>query len=103
MFRNDERLASNEDSESVVNVERPRSVASRLGPAGSKIEAILRGTRRKENSSIDVYSVYLHKDGLTFGNKPFNMDVTDKIIRDILIVIIYVIFCIKYNVIAKPL
>jgi len=54
-----------------------------LGPLSQKyIETILRETRDKEQKSdVDyVYGVYLHKDGLIFGNKHFDMDDADNII-----------------------
>ena len=55
-----------------------------LGPLGQKyIETILRGTRDKQKSDVNyVYGVYLHKDGLMFGNKRFDVDDTDNIIID---------------------
>jgi len=55
-----------------------------LGPLSQKyIEAILRGTRDKQKSDVDyVYGIYLHKDGLMFGNKRFDMDDADNIIID---------------------
>ena len=55
-----------------------------LGPLGLKyIEAVLRGARNKQKSGIDyVYGVYLHKDGLMFGNKLFDVNDADNIIID---------------------
>ena len=55
-----------------------------LGPLGQKyVEAVLRGTRDKQKSDVDyVYGVYLHKDGLMFGNKRFDVDDADNIIID---------------------
>ena len=55
-----------------------------LGPLGQKyVEAVLRGARDKQKSGIDyVYGVYLHKDGLMFGNKRFDVDDADNIIID---------------------
>ncbi|EGI66632.1 hypothetical protein G5I_04840 [Acromyrmex echinatior] len=55
-----------------------------LGPLGLKyIEAVLRGARNKQKNGIDyVYGVYLHKDGLMFGNKLFDVDDADNIIID---------------------
>jgi len=45
------------------------------------VEAVLRGTRDKQKSDVDyVYGVYLHKDGLMFGNKRFDVDDVDIII-----------------------
>ncbi|KYQ46792.1 hypothetical protein ALC60_14195, partial [Trachymyrmex zeteki] len=38
------------------------------------------GARRKGNGIDSVYGVYLHKDGLMFGNKRFDVDDTDNII-----------------------
>ena len=35
------------------------------------VQVVLRETRDKENG-IDVYSVYLHKDGLILSNKHFD-------------------------------
>ena len=33
------------------------------------VEAVLRGTQYKQKSDVDyMYDVYLHKDGLMFGN-----------------------------------
>ena len=53
-----------------------------MGPLGQKyVEAILRGTRDKQKSNVD-YGVYLHKDGLMFGNKCFDVDDEDNIIID---------------------
>ena len=47
------------------------------------VEAVLRGTRDKQKSDVDyVYGVYLHKDGLMFGNKRFDVDDADNIIID---------------------
>ena len=41
-----------------------------LGPLGQKyVEAALRGVQDKESGIDHVYGVYLHKDGLMFGNK----------------------------------
>ena len=41
-----------------------------LSPLGQKyVEAVLRGAQNKESGIDHVYSVYLHKDGLMFGNK----------------------------------
>jgi len=47
-----------------------------LGPLVQKyIEAVLRGARDKQKSSIDyVYRIYLCKDELMFGNKHFDVD-----------------------------
>ena len=55
-----------------------------LGPLGQKyIKAVLKGTRDKQKSDVDyVYGVYLHKDGLMFGNKRFDVDDADNIIID---------------------
>jgi len=47
------------------------------------VEAVLRGTRDKHKSDVDyVYGVFLHKDGLMFGNKRFDVNNTDNIIID---------------------
>jgi len=55
-----------------------------LGPLGQKyVETILKRTRYKQKSDVDyVYGVYLHKDGLIFGNKRFDVDEADNIIID---------------------
>ncbi|KYN44966.1 hypothetical protein ALC56_00618 [Trachymyrmex septentrionalis] len=54
-----------------------------LGPLGQKyVEAVLRGARDKESGIDRVYGVYLHKDGLMFGNKRFDVDDADNIIID---------------------
>ena len=55
-----------------------------LGPLGQKyVEAVLRGTRDKQKSDVDyVYSVYLHKDELMFGNKRFDVNDANNIIID---------------------
>ena len=54
-----------------------------MGPLGQKyVEAILRGARDKESGLDRVYSVYLHEDGLMFGNKRFDVDDADNIIID---------------------
>ena len=55
-----------------------------LGPLGQKyVESVLRGTRDKQKNDVDyVYSIYLHKDGLMFGNKRFDVDDADNIIID---------------------
>ncbi|EGI66456.1 hypothetical protein G5I_05021 [Acromyrmex echinatior] len=54
-----------------------------LGPLGQKyIEAVLRGVQDKESGINHVYGVYLHKDGMMFGNKRFDMDDADNIIID---------------------
>jgi len=43
---------------------------------------ILRRTRDKQKSDVDyVYGVYLHKDGLMFGNKRFDVDDADNRIQ----------------------
>ena len=47
------------------------------------VEAVLRGMQDKENSIDYVYDVYLHKDGLIFGNKRFDVNDADNIITDI--------------------
>ena len=53
-----------------------------VGPLNQKyIEIILREARGKK-SDIDVYGVYLHKYGLMFGNKLFDVDEADNIIID---------------------
>ena len=46
------------------------------------VEVILRGVQDKESDIYHVYGVYLHKDGLMFGNKRFYVDDTDNIIID---------------------
>ncbi|KYN35110.1 hypothetical protein ALC56_10580 [Trachymyrmex septentrionalis] len=53
-----------------------------LSPFGSKVEAVLRGAQDKESGIDHVYGVYLHKDGLMFGNKRFDVDDADNIIVD---------------------
>ncbi|KYN23124.1 hypothetical protein ALC57_04465 [Trachymyrmex cornetzi] len=51
-----------------------------LGPLGQQyVEAVLRGDKRKSDY---VYGVYLHKDGLMFGNKRFDVDDAVNIIID---------------------
>ncbi|KYN16163.1 hypothetical protein ALC57_11595 [Trachymyrmex cornetzi] len=51
-----------------------------LGPLGQQyVEAFLRGDKQKSDY---VYGVYLHKDGLMFGNKRFDVDDADSIIID---------------------
>ena len=51
-----------------------------LGPLGQKyVEAVLRGARDKES---DIDRVYLHEDGLMFGNKRFDVDDADNISID---------------------
>ncbi|XP_018058117.1 PREDICTED: uncharacterized protein LOC108693592 [Atta colombica] len=69
------RLQTSEDRE---------TLQAGLGPLGQKyVGAVLRGTRDKQKNGIDyVYGVYLHKDGLMFGNKRFDVDDTDNIIID---------------------
>ncbi|EGI59628.1 hypothetical protein G5I_12220 [Acromyrmex echinatior] len=53
-----------------------------LGPLGQKyVEAVLRGVQDKESGIDHVYGV-LHKNGLMFGNKRFDVDDTDNIIID---------------------
>jgi len=47
------------------------------------VEAVLRGVQDKENGIDYVYGVYLHKDGLIFGNKRFDVNDADNIITDI--------------------
>ncbi|KAG5313760.1 LIPHB Lipase, partial [Acromyrmex insinuator] len=45
-----------------------------LGLLGQKyVEAVLRGVQDKESGIDHVYGVYLHKDGLMFGNKRFDI------------------------------
>jgi len=75
-------FANDEGSKSVANVERSRGLLrANLGPLGQKyVETVLRGAQNKE-SNIDVYSVYLHKNGLMFDNKRFNVDDADNIIN----------------------
>ncbi|KAG5324087.1 YMD3 protein, partial [Pseudoatta argentina] len=52
-----------------------------LGPLGQKyVEAVLRGVQDKESGIDHVYGIYLHKDGLMFGNKRFDVDDADNII-----------------------
>ena len=54
-----------------------------MGPLGQKyVEAVLRGARDKESDIDRVYGVYLHEDGLMFGNKRFDVDDADNIIID---------------------
>ena len=59
-----------------------RGITSRLGPLDQKyIETILRGMRDKKKSDVDyMYDVYLHKDGLMFCNKRFDVNDADNII-----------------------
>ena len=55
-----------------------------MGPLGQKyVEAVLRGAKDKESGIDRVYGVYLHEDGLMFGNKRFDVDDTDNIIDGI--------------------
>ena len=59
------------------------ALRSGLDLLGQKyVEAVLREARDKENSINDVYRIYLHKDGLIFGNKRFDIDDADNIIID---------------------
>jgi len=55
-----------------------------LDPLGQNyIETVLKGARDKQKSGINyVCGVYLHKDGLIFDNKRFDVDDTDNIIID---------------------
>ena len=54
-----------------------------LSPLGQKyVEAVLRGAQNKESGIDHVYSVYLHKDGLMFDNKRFDVNDVDNIIID---------------------
>ncbi|KYN21872.1 hypothetical protein ALC57_05766 [Trachymyrmex cornetzi] len=56
-----------------------------LGPLGQKyVEAVLRGAQDKESGIDHVYGVYLHKDGLMFDNKRFDVDDEDNIIIDVI-------------------
>ncbi|KYM83648.1 hypothetical protein ALC53_05877 [Atta colombica] len=66
------RLQTSEDRE---------ALRASLGPLGQKyVEAVLKGT---QDYMVDyVYGVYLHKDGLMFGNKLFDVDDADNIIID---------------------
>ena len=51
-----------------------------MGPLGQKyVEAVLRRARDKESGIDRMYGVYLHKDGLMFGNKRFDVDDADNI------------------------
>jgi len=61
-----------------------RELQAGLGPLGQKyVESVLRGTRDKQKNDVDyVYSIYLHKDELMFGNKRFDVDDADNIIID---------------------
>ncbi|KYN20068.1 hypothetical protein ALC57_07574 [Trachymyrmex cornetzi] len=59
------------------------ALRANLDQLGQKyVEAVLRGTHDKESGIDHVYGVYLHKDGLMFGNKRFDVDDTDNIIID---------------------
>ncbi|KYN09083.1 hypothetical protein ALC57_18807, partial [Trachymyrmex cornetzi] len=59
------------------------ALRANLGPLGQKyVEAVLRGAQDKESGIDHVYGVYLHKDGLMFGNKRFDVDDADNIIID---------------------
>ena len=52
-----------------------------MSPLSQKYaEAVLRGAQDKESGIDYVYGVYLHKDGLMFGNKHFDEDDVDNII-----------------------
>ncbi|KYQ49727.1 hypothetical protein ALC60_11194 [Trachymyrmex zeteki] len=54
-----------------------------LGPLGRKyVEAVMNGARGRGKGIDRVYGVYLHKDGLMFGNKCFYVDDADNIIID---------------------
>ena len=56
-----------------------------LSPLNQKyLEGVLRGARDKESGILvdHVYGVYLHKDGLIFCNKRFDVDNTDNIPSD---------------------
>ena len=46
------------------------------------VEAVLRGARDKESGIDRVYGIYLHEDGLMFGNKRFDVDDAHNIIID---------------------
>ncbi|EGI68718.1 hypothetical protein G5I_02593 [Acromyrmex echinatior] len=82
-FRNDRRFVSDDDSKSVANVGRPRALRAGLGLLDQKyVEAILRGARGKESGIDDIYDVHLHKNGLMFVNKSFDVDEMDNIIID---------------------
>ncbi|KAG5324474.1 GLRA4 protein, partial [Acromyrmex heyeri] len=60
-----------------------KALRAGLDPLGKKyVEAILQEARGKETGIDDVYDVYLHKDGLMFGNKSFNVDEANNIIID---------------------
>ncbi|KYN09192.1 hypothetical protein ALC57_18705 [Trachymyrmex cornetzi] len=59
------------------------ALRANLGPLGQKyVEAVLRGAQDKESGIDHVYGVYLHKDGLMFGNKRFDVDDANNIIID---------------------
>jgi len=48
-----------------------------FGPLGQKyVEAVLREAQDKESALDYVYGVHLYKNGLMFGNKRFDMDIT---------------------------
>ncbi|KYN41595.1 hypothetical protein ALC56_03955 [Trachymyrmex septentrionalis] len=64
-------------------VEGRETLQTGLDPLDQKyVEAVLRGTQDKESGIDHVYSVYLHKDGLMFDNKRFDVDDADNIIID---------------------
>ncbi|EGI58683.1 hypothetical protein G5I_13201 [Acromyrmex echinatior] len=53
-----------------------------LGLLGQKyVEAVLRGVQDKESGIDHVYGIYLHKDGLMFGNKRLDVDDADNRLR----------------------
>jgi len=56
--------------------------ALRAGLGQKYIEAVLRGAQDKESGINHVYGVHLHKNGLMFGNKRFDVDDADNIIID---------------------
>ncbi|KYN18873.1 hypothetical protein ALC57_08803 [Trachymyrmex cornetzi] len=59
------------------------ALRANLGPLGQKyVEAVLRGAQDKEIGIDHVYGVYLHKDGLMFCNKRFDVDDAGNIIID---------------------
>ncbi|KYN12104.1 hypothetical protein ALC57_15740 [Trachymyrmex cornetzi] len=59
-----------------------RSSLPRLCINQKYVEAVLRGAQDKESSIDHVYGVYLHKDGLMWRIKHFDVDDTDNIIID---------------------
>ncbi|KYN17531.1 hypothetical protein ALC57_10180, partial [Trachymyrmex cornetzi] len=78
-----ERFATPRKFDDRFNRCKRRKVERRYEPTWVRwVKSMSRGAQDKESGIDHMYGVYLHKDGLMFGNKRFDVDDADNIIID---------------------